>query len=128
MGAGFLRLVFDPYAWVVLTVTALTAFSGGVIKGWNWSEAGKWHDYAIALEVASKKKDELLRADVERAEADRVELARLEETLDAIIHTPLAPLEPGKVPAPPAPAYCKLSLHELDQLRVLASGNRKRLR
>lgn len=114
MLAGFLPLVFNPHAWMALAVAALLSFSGGVVKGWNWSQADQARAYARELEQAAADKDRIARLDAEQAERDRSELVRVEATLESALH------EVKKT----ASAQCVFTEPELRWLRKLTTASR----
>jgi hypothetical protein len=115
MFAGFLPLVFNPHAWAALAVTAMLSFSGGVVKGWSWSQADQARAYARELEKAAFARDEISREDAAQAERDRAESVRVEATLEAALHE-----FKKAVPA----TDCRLSESELRKLRQLAAARR----
>lgn len=110
MFAGFLPLLLNPQAWVVMGLTALLAFGGGVVKGWNASNADHWRTQATELERASKQKDDIISADAARAATDAEELAKRDAFIESMIH---------ETPA----SRCTLSGDELGKLRSAASGD-----
>jgi hypothetical protein len=112
MMAGFLRLVFDPHAWAAVAVTALVAFSGGFLKGWNASNADHWRDVAHAAVKAASDKERLAREDASRAETAETALAASQAQLEGLLHD--------------TKSSCRLSGPELDGLRQLAAGERRR--
>jgi hypothetical protein len=109
MIAGFLPLVFNPQAWIAVGVALFIGFSGGVVKGWNASNADHWRAQVTELQRAAAQKEAIIKADAKRAEADQSEIARLNATLESVIHE-------HKM------SSCKLSPAELVSLRRLASG------
>lgn len=110
--AGFLRLAFDPSAWIAVGLALFLGFSGGVVKGWNASNADHWRQQAEELTRAAAQKEAIIKADAERAEADRSEIERLKATVESIAHeSRLA-------------GACQLSAPDLERLQSLAAGNR----
>lgn len=109
--AGFLPLVFNPQAWIAVGLALFLGFSGGVVKGWNASNADHWRDQVAEMQRAAEQKEAIIKADAARAEADSSEIARLNATLESVLHE-------HKM------SSCKLSPAELVSLRRLAAGNR----
>lgn len=112
--AGFVPLLFNPHAWAALGLATMLAFSGGVVKGWRWSNADQARAYAAALERAVIDSAKISAADAEQAERDRADLVRVEATLESVLH------ENKKS----AVAECRLTEPELRGLRKLASARR----
>lgn len=110
MGAGILSLAFNPHAWIVVGFTALVSFSGGVVKGWNASNASYWQQQAAEFANAAVEKDRQLKADAARAEIDRDALSRENAELEKIIEESRNP------------GACRLSGVELGRLYDLAAG------
>lgn len=110
MMAGFVSLAFNPSAWIVVAVVAFSGFSAGVVKGWNASNADYWRQQAAEFANAAAQKERLQQADAARAEIDRYEHAREKAELEKVIEETRNP------------AACRLSVAELDRLRVLATG------
>lgn len=114
MFAGLIALAFNPSAWIAVGLTALVAFSGGVVKGWNASNADHWKTQAIAIELASKQKDEIIASDAMRAAADQDELTKRDKFIEDMVH------------ATPA-SSCRFDRDELSQLQQLAAGGRQHM-
>ena len=112
--AGFLALAFNPQAWIVAGVIALTAFSGGFVKGWSASNAQQWKDAAIAAKAAADGKERLAEADRQRAERAESEAARLDATLESYLHETKAS----------ATTACRLSPDDISRLQRLAAARR----
>ena len=113
MIAGFLPLLFNPQAWIAVGLALFIGFSGGVVKGWNASNADHWKQQVSELQRAAVQKEAILKADAERAEADRSEIARLQATVESIAHESRL-----------ATGSCQLSPLERERLQQLAAGNR----
>jgi len=112
MIAGFLPLVFNPQAWIAVGVALFLGFSGGVVKGWNASNADHWRAQVTELQRAAVQKEAIIKADAKRAEADQSEIARLQATVEAIAHeSRLA-------------GACQLSPSDLERLQQLAASGR----
>jgi hypothetical protein len=110
MTAGFVSLAFNPAAWIVAAVIALGSFSGGVVKGWNASNADYWQKQAAEFKKAAEQKERLQLQDAARAEIDRYEHAREKAELEKIIEESRNP------------GACKLSDAERNSLYDLAAG------
>jgi hypothetical protein len=111
MFAGFLPLVFNPYAWIAVALTALVAFSGGFVNGWGASNADQWHKVAVAAQEAAKDKERLAEDDRKRAEAAELNMAKLDAALEGL-------MKDANLKA----TACRLSQSDLDELRVLATA------
>jgi hypothetical protein len=109
MIGGLVALAFNPSFWMAIAFTVAVSFSGGFFKGWNASNADHWRDQVTEMQRAAVQKEAIIKADAKRAEADQSEIARLNATLESVIHE-------HKM------SSCKLSPAELVSLRRLASG------
>jgi hypothetical protein len=111
--AGLLSLAFNPSAWIAVGLALFIGFSTGVVKGWSASNAGHWKEQAQEMARAAAQKEAIIKADADRAESDRSEIARLEATVEAIAHESRL-----------ATGSCQFSPVELERLQRLASGKR----
>jgi hypothetical protein len=110
---GFLTLAFNPHAWAVVGIAFIIGFSGGVVKGWNASNADQWRQAAVEAKKAAEAKERLSEADRRRAEVAESEAARRDATLESFIHETKA-----------SPHKCIPDPVELKRLRVIAASGR----
>lgn len=85
MIAGFLPLLFNPHAWIAVGLALFIGFSGGVVKGWNASNADHWRQQAEELTLAAQDKERLARANERRALAAEAEREHFQTRLQVLI-------------------------------------------
>ena len=111
MISGLLGLVFNPAAWVAVALAFFAGFSGGVFKGWADSRADQYKTEIVELREASRRKDEIIKRDAELQLTHFREKTELEAQLNELLK---------------GNSGCKLSDAELDGLRDLANGARRK--
>jgi hypothetical protein len=101
--------------WARLAVGITLAFAigltAGIVKGMGISNAEQWQKHAAALELASKKKDEIITADARRAEADQADIEKRDGLIESLLHETSAPI-------------CTFSEPVLVKLRGIAASGR----
>jgi hypothetical protein len=83
--ASFLPLIFNPQAWIAVGVALFLGFSGGVVKGWNASNADHWRQQAEELTRAAQDKERLAKANERRAIAAEAERQQFQQRLQVLI-------------------------------------------
>lgn len=111
--AGFLPLVFNPQAWIAVGVALFIGFSGGVVKGWNDSNADHWRAQAEEMTRAAQDKERLAKANERRAVEAEAEKQQFQQRLQVLID------ETNR-----EGTACVFSDSERQRLLDLAAGNR----
>lgn len=106
--AGLFPLVLNPKAWIAVGVALFLGFSGGVVKGWNASNADYLRQQVAQLKESAKRNAAIITANEERYLQSQAEKTRLENDLRTLINE--------------TPDSCVLSDTELSRLRNLSAS------
>jgi hypothetical protein len=107
-------LLGNPWARLAaaVTITGLLGFSYGFLKGHERANAAYWQELARVAKEAAITKERIAKQDADRAETAETALAQSQAQLESLLHD--------------TKSSCRLSGPELDGLRQLAAGERRR--